>query len=66
VLPAPNGQDCSRWFAVPAGPFRANSGGDFPRVNPGLSYFGHFGPPGTVQLRSLGSPGKAFLTLVAR
>src|SRR3984957_7636151 len=31
--------------AVPGGPFRAHSGGGkLPRVNPGLSYFGHFGP----------------------
>jgi hypothetical protein len=26
------------------GPFRANSGGELPRVNPGLSFRGHFGP----------------------
>ena len=26
------------------GPFRANAVGEFPRVNPGLSFLGHFGP----------------------
>jgi hypothetical protein len=32
-------------FAVPGGPFRANSGGgNQPRVNPGLCSFGQFGP----------------------
>jgi hypothetical protein len=31
--------------AVSRGPFRANSGGEnLPRVNPGLSSLGHFGP----------------------
>ena len=27
-----------------AAPFRANSGGELPRVNPGLCFLGHFGP----------------------
>ena len=41
-------------LAVPNGPFRANSGGgEFPRVNPGLCFLGHFGPRiGNVQTPS--------------
>jgi hypothetical protein len=34
------------------GPFRANAAGEFPRVNPGLSFLGHFGP----QIESLSCP----------
>ena len=31
-------------LAMPGGPFRAHTGGEFPRVNPGLCFLGRFGP----------------------